>query len=150
MPGKSIEAADDHADFRITASRVDCAHACPRPWLDRDAPGALVATAGAATQRCGSLGQANANLDQALRDCNRAYGLRGISFGSSKAKWPPSRGASLLSTRSLIDLRQGNLTGAIDDDDAATKLEPGDAYALYTRARSRSTLAKLGGKHGRF
>lgn len=89
--------------------------------------------AGALTWRCGSLAQANANLDQALRDCNKAYSLMGISFWSSQAKWPPSRAAALLSARSLIELRQGDLKGAINDDNAATKLAPDDAYALYTR-----------------
>jgi tetratricopeptide (TPR) repeat protein/predicted aspartyl protease len=87
----------------------------------------------ALTWRCGSRAWANANLDQALKDCNKAYRLMGLSWWSSRPKWPASWAAPLLSTRSLVELRQSNLKRAIADDDAAIKREPGEAYALYTR-----------------
>jgi len=85
------------------------------------------------TWRCGSRARASTDLDQAMKDCNAAYGLMGVSWWSSRPKWTASWIAPLLATRSLIDLRQGNFKRAISDDDAAVKLEPDDAYALYAR-----------------
>lgn len=49
------------------------------------------------------------------------------------SSWSDSWVAPLLRTRSLIGLRQGNLQAAIADDDAAIKLRPHGAYALYAR-----------------
>lgn len=98
------------------------------------------------TWRCGSRVQANVDVDQALKDCNRAYDLMGVSFWSSKTRWPASWIAPLLCTRSLADLRRGNVKGAIADDDAAIKLLPTDADAFYVRgiAELREGLATSG------
>jgi len=85
------------------------------------------------TWRCGARVQANVDVDRALKDCNRAYDLMGVSFWSSKPRWPASWIAPLLCTRSLGDLRRGNIKGAIADDDAAIKLLPTDADAFYAR-----------------
>jgi tetratricopeptide (TPR) repeat protein/predicted aspartyl protease len=87
----------------------------------------------ALTWRCGSRAQSNTNLGQALEDCNRAYDLMGISFWSSKPRWPAAWIAPLLSTRSVIDLRQDNPKRVIADDDTAIKLVPTDAFAFYAR-----------------
>jgi tetratricopeptide (TPR) repeat protein/predicted aspartyl protease len=87
----------------------------------------------ALTWRCGSRGLGSTAFGQALKDCNGAYDLMGISWWTSRPKWPPSWAAALLSTRGLIELRQGELVRATGDDTAAIKLEPGDPYALYTR-----------------
>jgi len=87
----------------------------------------------ALTWRCGSRGLGGMAFDQALKDCNSAYDLMGISWWTARAKWPPSWAAALLSTRGLIELRRGDLKRATGDDTAAIKLEPGDPYALYAR-----------------
>lgn len=87
----------------------------------------------ALTWRCGSQAQGNENLQRAQKDCNAAYALMRPHWWSSNPKWSDSWVAPLLRTRSLIGLREGNLDGAIADDDAAIKLRPDDAYALYAR-----------------
>lgn len=130
--------ASPEADVRLTLGRVyedigGYAQAVRQYdlWINYHGEDDRLATA--LTWRCGSRARSNSDLDQALRDCNRAYGLMGLSWWSFKPKWPPQWCASLLGARSLIHLRQGNLKGAIDDDDDAIKLEPKDAYALYAR-----------------
>lgn len=87
----------------------------------------------ALTWRCGSRARANVALDQALKDCNRAYDLMGVSWWSGHTRWPVSWIAPLLGTRSLISLRQGDFKRSIADDNAAINLLPTDAYALYAR-----------------
>lgn len=87
----------------------------------------------ALTWRCGSRARAGIDLGQALADCNSAYALMRPSWWSSRHRWPASWVARVLNTRSLIDLRQGNLNGTIADDAAAIKLQPDDAYARYER-----------------
>lgn len=96
--------------------------------------------------RCGSRAQANVDLGQALQDCNRAYDVMKPSWWSSKTRWSAPWIAAVLNVRSVIDLRRGNLSDAAADADSAIRLQPGDAYALYTRglARVRERLKKQG------
>lgn len=130
--------APPEADLRLTLGRVyedigeypQAVHQYDL-WIKYHDADSRLATA--LTWRCGTRARANADLDQALRDCNKAYGLMGLSWWSSRPKWPPQWAAALLGARSLIDLRQGKLQGAVDDDSDAIKLEPNDAYALYAR-----------------
>ena len=130
--------APPQADLRLTLGRVyedigQYARAVHQYdlWITYHPADYRLATA--LTWRCGSRAQASANVDQALKDCNRASDLMGLSWWSSEPTWPPTWRASLLGTRSLIELRQGDLKRAIADDTAAIKLESSDAYALYAR-----------------
>lgn len=130
--------AAPEADLRLTLGRVyedigEYARAVHQYdlWINYHGEDSRLATA--LTWRCGTRARANSNLDQALRDCNKAYGLMGLWWWSSRPKWSPQWAASLLGARSLIALRQGNLKAAIDDDSDAIKLEPKDAYAIYAR-----------------
>ena len=130
--------APAEADLRLTLGRVyedigDYTQAIHQYdlWIASHAQDYRLAVA--LTWRCGARVQANVAVDQALKDCNRAYGLMGVSFWSSTPRWPASWIAPLLSTRSLGDLRLGNIKGAIADDDAAIKLLPTDADAFYAR-----------------
>lgn len=130
--------APTQADMRLTLGRVhedigqyaEAIHQYDL-WIANHAQDDRLAVA--LTWRCGSRVQANIDVDQALKDCNRAYDLMGVSFWSSKPRWPASWIAPLLLTRSLADLRRGNIKGAIADDDAAIRLLPTDADALYAR-----------------
>lgn len=72
--------------------------------------------------RCGLQAAANIDLDRALDDCNRALSLL-----------PQSEHAPVLSNRSLVHLRLGQLDRAIADDTAALSLHPGAANPLYVR-----------------
>lgn len=135
--------APAEADLRLTLGRVyedigqygQAVHQYDQ-WISSHPKDYRLAVA--LTWRCGSGAQSGENLGQALEDCNRAYDLMGVSWWSSKPKWSAPWIAALLSTRSLIELRQGDSRRAITDDDAAIKLVPTDAYALYARG-----LAKL-------
>jgi len=130
--------APAEADLRLTLGRVyedigqygQAIHQYDL-WIANHAHDDRLAVA--LTWRCGSRVQGNVDVDQGLKDCNQAYGLMGVSFWSSKPRWPASWIAPLLSTRSLADLRRGNIKGAIADDDAAIKLQPTDADAFYAR-----------------
>lgn len=83
--------------------------------------------------RCGTRARANLDLERALQDCNRAYGVMNPSWWSSKSRWPVSWIAAVLNVRSVIYLRQGNFSQAAADDSSAIKLQAGDAYAFYLR-----------------
>jgi tetratricopeptide (TPR) repeat protein/predicted aspartyl protease len=88
--------------------------------------------------RCWARAAANVQLDQALADCNRAVHTK--LAASHSAFWrlthqaPPGPGW-ILSNRSLVYLRLGDLDKAIADDDAALAQIHSDdsAYPRYLR-----------------
>ncbi|HJS89592.1 MAG TPA: aspartyl protease family protein [Steroidobacteraceae bacterium] len=143
--------APAEADLRLTLGRVyeDVGQYAPAIhqydfWIRNHPKDDRLAMA--LTWRCGSNAQAGADLGQALKDCNRAYDLMGVSWWSSRSRWPASWIASLLSTRSVVELRQGALERAIADDEAAIKLVSRDAYAFY--ARGLAELRKSASSRG--
>jgi predicted aspartyl protease/tetratricopeptide (TPR) repeat protein len=92
---------------------------------------------GALAQRCYAKALQNQNLDSALSDCNRAMAL--IDMRNSDNAW-------LFANRGLVRLRQDAMDKAISDFDAALKLQPKNARALYGRgvASIRANKASQG------
>lgn len=91
-------------------------------WIDNHADDVRVASA--LSERCWAEAAGNLDLDRAVEDCSKALHL--MSSGASAY-------ADTLSDRSLAYLREGKLDRAIADGDAAIRLQPEDAYALYQR-----------------
>ena len=76
--------------------------------------------------RCGSEAAANVDVDRALEDCNTA--LRQMPKTA-----PVGESAVALSNRGLVYLRLGRLDSALQDFDAALKLQPRLPIARYER-----------------
>lgn len=76
--------------------------------------------------RCGSEAAANVDVGRALEDCNTA--LRQMP-----ATAPVGESAITLSNRGLVYLRLGKLDSALEDFDAALKLQPRLPIARYER-----------------
>jgi tetratricopeptide (TPR) repeat protein len=74
------------------------------------------------TMRCNARAELGQELDKALSDCDAA--LRRLTGAQRLAA---------LQTRGLVRLRRNELDKAIEDYNAALKLAPHDAWALYGR-----------------
>jgi tetratricopeptide (TPR) repeat protein/predicted aspartyl protease len=83
--------------------------------------------------RCRARALMGQDLALALKDCNRAVS-RSIK-GSN---------AGILDTRGFVRLRLGDNDKAIDDYDAALKIEPQNAGALYGRGLAKFKKKKIG------
>ncbi len=94
-----------------------------------------VGRAEALDSRCWARAVLNKDRDQAMADCNAALRL-------------VHKASSVLDSRGLVRLRQGDLDGAIADYDAALAADPGIAWSLYGRgvARARKGLVADGQK----
>jgi predicted aspartyl protease/Tfp pilus assembly protein PilF len=128
----AIRAAGDKDDVRreiasayAADGHVDAALAHLDSWIA--AHPTAVDISGALNDRCWTRALGDRELDKALADCNQAIKARG------------GRSSALLDSRGLVYLRMGQFDRAIDDYDDALKLQPKQAWSLYTRG-----LAKLG------
>lgn len=83
--------------------------------------------------RCFASAMQNQDLDAGMRNCNSA-----VSLGNKKV----SGYGELLTDRGLMRLRQKDPEKAIADFDAALKLEPENARALYLKGVAESHLHK--------
>ena len=72
--------------------------------------------------RCKARGVLNQDLPEALKDCNTAISRRGRQVD-----------AGVLVNRALVRFRLGDYDKALSDYDAALKLQPNSAWALYGR-----------------
>jgi tetratricopeptide (TPR) repeat protein/predicted aspartyl protease len=72
--------------------------------------------------RCRARGVLGQDLAEALKDCNTAVSRSGKQVG-----------AGVLANRALVRFRLGDYDKAISDYDAALKLQPKSAWALYGR-----------------
>ena len=89
--------------------------------------------AGALNARCWARALWGRELDKAMSDCNAALKLR-------------PGAPTVLDSRGLVRLRQGDLDGAVADYDQALRRDPKMAWSLYGRglARLRKGLAAAG------
>ena len=76
--------------------------------------------------RCRARGVLGQDLPDALKDCNTA-----VSRGGKQV------GAGVLANRALVRYRLGDYDKAMADFDAALKLQPNNAWALYGRGLAR-------------
>jgi tetratricopeptide (TPR) repeat protein len=72
--------------------------------------------------RCKARGVLNQDLPEALKDCNTAISRRGKQVD-----------AGVLVNRALVRFRLGDYDKALSDYDAALRLQPNSAWALYGR-----------------
>jgi tetratricopeptide (TPR) repeat protein/predicted aspartyl protease len=88
-------------------------------------------------ERCFLRASANRDLHAALDDCNRALSLRpdsaGAEAGSLIMRAPGPKNPDFLGIRGLVYLRLGDLKAAMDDYNAALRVNPNMATALYGR-----------------
>jgi tetratricopeptide (TPR) repeat protein/predicted aspartyl protease len=87
----------------------------------------------ALANRCFTRALQNQDLAAGLADCDRASKLVNMRN--------PDNGV-LFSNRGMVRLRQGEYAKAIDDFDAALKLQPKNAFALYGRGVAKSRKNK--------
>jgi len=81
--------------------------------------------------RCRLRAEANQDLDEALKDCNRALGLAGAD-------------AQVLDGRGLLYLRRGEPDRAIADYDAALQKNPKVATSLFGRGLAELRMGRKG------
>ena len=103
------------------AERFDASIAQFDQWIPTHRDEALMVSA--LNGRCWDRAVLGRELDQALKDCDRAVG------------W--SKNGDVLDSRGMVHLRRGELDKAIADYDAALALNPKLAWSLYGRGLAK-------------
>ena len=131
-------AADKEADARLRMAMAYARAKLLAPaiaqldlWIAAHAADARLA--GALTERCWMRAVLGQDLSKALDDCNMALRRYDKKDVSSERTW---------SGRGLVRLRLGDYDKSIADYDAALKLRPKDAWALYGRGVDESRRGK--------